>query len=119
MDLNQLRGAVALADHGTFTRAAAALHMTQPSLSYTIGRLESELGTRLFERLPTGVIETSAGARCRFAYDVGEGWEPSGQVLAATPWRWVGALLGLFAVAPTGGGHAGAATFTQVRIVRS
>jgi hypothetical protein len=29
---------------------------------------------------------------------------------------WVGALLGLFAVAPTGGGHAGAATFTQFRI---
>ncbi|WP_409000786.1 glycoside hydrolase family 43 protein [Streptomyces europaeiscabiei] len=61
-------------------------------------------------------IETSAGARCGFSYDVGEGWESSGQVFAATPWRWVGALLGLFAVAPTGGGHAGAATFTQFRI---
>lgn len=64
-------------------------------------------------------IETSAGARCRFSYDVGEGWQPSGQVFAATPWRWVGALLGLFAVAPTGGGHAGAATFTQFRITPS
>lgn len=61
-------------------------------------------------------IETRAGARCHFSYDVGEGWRSSGQVFAATPWRWVGALLGLFAVAPTGGGHAGAATFTTFRI---
>ena len=27
----------------------------------------------------------SAGARCRFSYDVGEEWQPSGQVFAATP----------------------------------
>jgi hypothetical protein len=64
-------------------------------------------------------IETRAGARCHFSYDVGEGWHSSGQVFAATPWRWVGALLGLFAVAPTGGGHAGAATFTTFRITPS
>ena len=61
-------------------------------------------------------IESGAGARCRFSYDVGGGRQPSGQVFAATPWRWVGALLGLFALAPTGGGHAGAATFTHFRI---
>lgn len=51
-------------------------------------------------------IESGAGARCRFSYDVGGGRQPSGQVFAATPWRWVGALLGLFALAPVGGGHA-------------
>lgn len=61
-------------------------------------------------------IEAGAGARCRFSHDLGTGWEPSGQVFAATPWRWVGALLGLVALAPNGGGHAGAATFTQFRI---
>ncbi|MEV0635563.1 family 43 glycosylhydrolase [Streptomyces sp. NPDC050619] len=61
-------------------------------------------------------IEIGAGARCRFFYDVGDGLRPSGQVFAATPWRWVGALLGLFALAPVGPGHAGAATFTQFRI---
>jgi hypothetical protein len=61
-------------------------------------------------------IEIGAGARCRFFYDVGDGPRPSGQVFAATPWRWVGALLGLFALAPAGGGHAGAATFTRFRI---
>jgi beta-xylosidase len=62
-------------------------------------------------------IEIRPGARCRFRYDVGDGFRPSGQVFAATPWRWVGALLGLFAAAPGDGqGHAGAATFTRFRI---
>ncbi|MFF6823529.1 family 43 glycosylhydrolase [Streptomyces longwoodensis] len=66
-------------------------------------------------------IETAPGARCRFSHDLGGGFEPSGPVFAATPWRWVGALLGLFALAPTGPahdgeGHAGAAAFTRFRI---
>jgi hypothetical protein len=61
-------------------------------------------------------IEIGAGARCRFFSDVGDGLRPSGPVFAATPWRWVGALLGLFALAPVGGGHAGAATFSHFRI---
>ncbi|MFH8242325.1 family 43 glycosylhydrolase [Streptomyces sp. G6] len=60
-------------------------------------------------------IETAPGARCRFSYDLGDGPHPTGQVFAATPWRWVGALLGLFALAPAGEGHAGAATFTRFR----
>ncbi|MGW7515519.1 family 43 glycosylhydrolase [Streptomyces sp. NPDC054796] len=47
-------------------------------------------------------IEVREGARCRFSADTfdGAGMRPSGQVFAATPWRWVGALLGLFATAP-------------------
>ncbi|KKD08405.1 glycoside hydrolase 43 family protein [Streptomyces sp. WM6386] len=61
-------------------------------------------------------IEIGAGARCRFFHDVGDGPRPSGPVFAATPWRWVGALLGLVALAPAGQGHAGAATFTKFRI---
>ncbi|MEJ1200149.1 family 43 glycosylhydrolase [Streptomyces sp. CCNWLW230] len=61
-------------------------------------------------------IEAGPGGRCRFSYDLGDGPRPTGQVFAATPWRWVGALLGLFALAPTGQGDAGAATFTQFRI---
>ncbi|MET9114845.1 family 43 glycosylhydrolase [Streptomyces longwoodensis] len=66
-------------------------------------------------------IETAPGARCRFSHDLGGGFEPSGPVFAATPWRWVGALLGLFALAPAGpahdvGEHAGAAAFTRFRI---
>jgi beta-xylosidase len=63
-------------------------------------------------------IEVTPGARCRFFADTGEGAgpQPSGQVFAATPWRWVGALLGLFATAPEGRAPAGTAQFTRFRI---
>lgn len=64
-------------------------------------------------------LEAGAGARCRYSYDLGDGYRASGQVFAATPWRWVGALLGLFALAPAGHGHAGAATFTRFRVTAS
>ncbi|MFD8427149.1 family 43 glycosylhydrolase [Streptomyces coelicoflavus] len=68
-------------------------------------------------------IETVPGARCRFSYDLGDGDPgdgscpvPVGREFAATPWRWVGALLGLFALAPDGQGPAGTATFTRFRV---
>ncbi|MEV7490864.1 family 43 glycosylhydrolase [Streptomyces anulatus] len=61
-------------------------------------------------------VEVTAGARCRFFADTGDGFRPSGQVFAATPWRWVGALLGLFATAPAGTGPAGTARFTAFRV---
>ncbi|MEV0600603.1 family 43 glycosylhydrolase [Streptomyces sp. NPDC050315] len=61
-------------------------------------------------------ITVGAGARCRFTADTGAGWTPYGQVFAATPWRWVGALLGLFATAPAEAGSPGAALFTHFRI---
>ncbi|WP_159041750.1 hypothetical protein, partial [Streptomyces aureus] len=41
---------------------------------------------------------------------------PLGPEFAATPWRWVGALLGLFAAAPEGAGHAGTAVFSDFRV---
>ncbi|MYT82551.1 Beta-xylosidase [Streptomyces sp. MnatMP-M77] len=61
-------------------------------------------------------VEVTAGARCRFSADTGDGFRPSGQVFAATPWRWAGALLGLFATAPAGTGPAGTARFTAFRV---
>ena len=61
MELAQLRCVVAVAKHGNFTKAAASLHLTQPSLSYSIGKLEAELGVLLFTRLPRGVALTAAG----------------------------------------------------------
>ncbi|MFI2225646.1 glycoside hydrolase family 43 protein [Streptomyces fradiae] len=61
-------------------------------------------------------VEVSAGARCRFQADTGDGWRASGPVFAATPWRWVGALLGLFAAAPPGRGSGGTAAFTGFRV---
>ncbi|GAA3479925.1 hypothetical protein GCM10018966_044550 [Streptomyces yanii] len=62
-------------------------------------------------------IEVTAGARCHFLADTGDGagFRSSGQPFAAAPWRWVGALLGLFATAPTGTGPAGTADFTDFR----
>jgi DNA-binding transcriptional LysR family regulator len=62
LELAQLRCVVAVAKHGNFTKAAASLHMTQPSLSYSIGKLEAELGVLLFRRLPRGAAITDAGA---------------------------------------------------------
>lgn len=61
-------------------------------------------------------IDIADGARCRFSADTGDGFRPSGQVFTATPWRWVGALLGLFATAPAGRDGAGTALFTHFRI---
>ena len=61
MDLRQLRAVVAIVDHGGFTRAAAALHVAQPSLSQTVRTLEAELGVELFHRTGRRVTLTAAG----------------------------------------------------------
>jgi DNA-binding transcriptional LysR family regulator len=59
--IRQLSYFVAVAEHGNLTRAAAALHLSQPSLTAQLKRLERELGTDLFERVPRGVALTAAG----------------------------------------------------------
>ncbi|GAB3284449.1 LysR family transcriptional regulator [Kineosporia babensis] len=61
MDRRQLEYFLAVAEYGSFTRAAAALTIAQPSLSHAIGLLERELGSTLFERLGRGVRLTAAG----------------------------------------------------------
>src|SRR5258705_4010177 len=61
MNLRQLHYFLAIADEGSFTRAAERLLVAQPSLSQQIKRLERELGGPLLERLPTGVRLTPAG----------------------------------------------------------
>ena len=56
-----MRYFVKVAEHRHFGRAAAALHMTQPSLSRQIRGLEKQLGATLFERTTQGSVLTAAG----------------------------------------------------------
>ncbi len=53
--LRDLDWLVALADHQHLTDTAAILGVSQPTLSRALARIEAELGTRLFERVPSGV----------------------------------------------------------------
>jgi LysR family transcriptional regulator, hydrogen peroxide-inducible genes activator len=61
MELQQLRYLCAIADTGSFSRAAEHCHVAQPSLSQQISKLEDELGTRLFDRLGRSIRLTEAG----------------------------------------------------------
>lgn len=61
MDFEALRAFVAVAETGSFTRAAAQIYLTQPAVSKRIGTLEAELGTRLFDRIGHGIHLTEAG----------------------------------------------------------
>lgn len=62
MELYQLQYFVAIAENGSFTKAADTLYVTQPSLSAGIKKLEQELGVSLLERRWRGVRVTPAGA---------------------------------------------------------
>jgi DNA-binding transcriptional LysR family regulator len=59
--LRQMAYWLAVVEEGSFTRAAARMHISQPSLSQQIRTLEKELGGDLLERLPRSVRLTSAG----------------------------------------------------------
>ncbi len=61
MDLKQLQYFLAVAEHLNFSRAAEALYISQPTLSYQIAELEKELGTPLFIRDRRKVFLTPAG----------------------------------------------------------
>jgi LysR family hydrogen peroxide-inducible transcriptional activator len=61
MEIHQLRYFCAVARHGTFTRASEVEHVAQPSLSQQILKLEAELGSRLFDRLPRSAKLTVFG----------------------------------------------------------
>jgi DNA-binding transcriptional LysR family regulator len=60
-DDHALRAFRAIAEHGSFTRAAAALDVTASALSQTLRRLETQLGTRLLHRTTRRVGLSEAG----------------------------------------------------------
>ncbi|MEV3990550.1 LysR family transcriptional regulator [Streptomyces sp. NPDC049837] len=98
MDTRLLRTFTTLARTGSFTAAAAELHVAQSTVTVHIRTLERELGTRLFDRLPTGALLTDSGrrvlvdaenvldavARLRAGGDDGDG-AVRGRVVVGTP----------------------------------
>ena len=61
MTLQQLRYAVAIADHKSMNKAATELFVTQPSLSNTIKDLENEIHIEIFIRSNRGIVITPEG----------------------------------------------------------
>ena len=48
MEIHQIRYFLAVCDKGTFTRAAQAVYVSQPSMTQAINKLEEELGGELY-----------------------------------------------------------------------
>lgn len=69
--LNHLAAFEAAARHGSFTRAAAELNVSQPAVSQSIRKLETAIGVPLFHRRHRSLALTTAGEM--LADDVGEG----------------------------------------------
>lgn len=61
MDIENLRAFLAIAESGSFSRAAERVFVTQPAISKRIAALEAELGTKLFDRINRRVHLTPAG----------------------------------------------------------
>lgn len=61
MDLRRLEVFVKVAELGSFSRAAEALALTQPTVSEHVRALEAELGVQLLDRLGRGAVTTPAG----------------------------------------------------------
>jgi DNA-binding transcriptional LysR family regulator len=61
LNSRRLTHLIALAEEGSFARAAGRVHLSQPALSRSIQALEDELGMTLFDRAARGVAITAAG----------------------------------------------------------
>ena len=61
MDISSLQAFLAVAETGSFSRAAERIFLTQPAISKRIAVLEKQLGTSLFDRIGRGIRLTEAG----------------------------------------------------------
>ncbi|WP_416137129.1 LysR family transcriptional regulator [Halomonas sp. HK25] len=61
MDTQSLQAFLAVAESGSFSRAAEQLHLTQPAVSKRIAVLETQIDARLFDRIGRGISLTEAG----------------------------------------------------------
>jgi DNA-binding transcriptional LysR family regulator len=78
LDLAELRAFIAVADHASFSAAAAELHLSQSALSRRIERLENALGAKLFERTTRKVALSAVGREfLRRARELLDGLEES------------------------------------------
>lgn len=66
IDFNMYKVFYAVAFYESFSKAAKEICVSQPAISYTIKRLEEELGVKLFIRLNKGIILTEEGKRLKF-----------------------------------------------------
>lgn len=61
MTLKELQYVTTIAEAGSISKAAEKLYIAQPSLSYTLQKIEAELGVELFKRTASGLKSTIAG----------------------------------------------------------
>lgn len=61
LNLHLLRLFVAVIEHRSFSRAAEALHISQPAVSRGVRAFEEQVGNRLLDRGPDGIVPTEAG----------------------------------------------------------
>lgn len=61
MNTADLQAFIAVAEHGSFSRAAEVLHLTQPAVSKRVAALEGRLDARLFDRIGRQIALTEAG----------------------------------------------------------
>src|SRR5262245_35721580 len=61
VEIDQLRTLLAVLEHGSFTRAALAIHASQSTVSFHVRALEDAVGARLLDRRRRGVRPTPAG----------------------------------------------------------
>lgn len=109
----QLRQFLAVVDTGSFTRAANALNVAQPSLSGGIAELERQLGTRLFVRERRRIGLTQAGnALLPLARAIEAGFHQAEVQVGQLPVPLQPIRLGVLETAPTRWIEAAVATYT-------